>query len=195
MERFRGAGALFPPDACSSGRLLSAAAVPCILSLLAGREGRPGTWQKERPVMVLTDLSAVAKIFRGGELSDSEKEELFKEALLMALARASSVDSNIHPVEVQYVQTIVKKYTGDDVSAPDVRVAAQSSIFETAPLEKYLATTAKKLDAEHRVHITEALAEVIKIDAHVSIREIEFFDMVASALKITPSEMAGLKTT
>jgi len=145
--------------------------------------------------MGLTDLSAVTKIFGGGKLSDSEKDELFKEAILMTLARASSVDSNIHPVEVQYVQTIIKKFTGDDVSAPDVRVAAQSSIFETAPLEKYLASTAKKLDAEHRVDVIEALAEVIKIDNHISARETEFFDMVARALKITPAEMAGLKTT
>ena len=145
--------------------------------------------------MGLTDLSAVTKIFGGGNLSDSEKGELFKEAMLMTLARASSVDSNIHPVEVEYVQTIVKKYTGDDVSAPDVRVAAQSSLFETAPLEKYLASTAKKLDAEHRVRITDALAEIIKIDAHISARETEFFDMVAGALAITPSEMVGLITT
>ena len=142
---------------------------------------------------MLTDLSAVMKIFGGGELSDEEKDELFKEAILMTLARASSVDSNIHPVEVQYVQTIVKKFTGDDVTAPDVRVAAQSSIYETAPLEKYLASTAKKLDAAHRVTVIEALAEVIKIDDHISVRETEFFDMVARALKVTPAEMAGLK--
>ena len=38
-------------------------------------------------------------IFRGKEPSDSERDALFKEVLLMTLARASSSDAAIDPVE------------------------------------------------------------------------------------------------
>ena len=110
----------------------------------------------------------------------------------MTLARASSSDSNTHPVEIETVQKIVKKATGEEISAADVRVAAASELYETAPLERYLASCGQRLNATSRVTTVQALAEVIKSDTEITALEIQFFDMVARALSVTPAELAGL---
>ncbi len=142
--------------------------------------------------MSMADLSNVLKIFRGTDLSPEEESELFREVLLMTLSRASSSDANIAPIEVETVQAIVEKSTGEEVSAADIRVAAASELYETAPLEKYLSSCGRKLDATSRVATVQALADVIKSDTRVTSREVQFFDMVALALAVTPAEIAGL---
>lgn len=142
--------------------------------------------------MSIADLSNVLKIFRGTDLTPEEKKQLFREVLLMTLARASNSDANIAPVEVETVQAIVKKTTGKDISAASIRVAAASDLYETASLEKFLSSCGRKLDATSRVTTVQALAEVIKSDTRVTSREVDFFDMVARALAVTPAELAGL---
>ena len=142
--------------------------------------------------MSIANLSNVLKIFRGTDLTPEEETELFREVLLMTLARASSSDANIAPVEVETVKAIVEKSTGSEISAADVRVAAASELYETAPLEKYLSSCGRKLDASSRVTTVQALAEVIKSDTQITSREVQFFDMVALALAVTPAELAGL---
>jgi len=142
--------------------------------------------------MSIADLSNVLKIFRGTDLTPEEKKQLFREVLLMTLARASSSDANIAPVEVETVQAIVKKTTGKDISVASIRVAAASDLYETASLEKFLSSCGRKLDATSRVTTVQALAEVIKSDTRVTSREVDFFDMVARALAVTPAELAGL---
>jgi uncharacterized tellurite resistance protein B-like protein len=140
----------------------------------------------------MANLSNVLKIFRGTDLNPEEESELFREVLLMTLSRASSSDANIAPIEVETVQAIVEKSTGEEVSAADIRVAAASELYETAPLEKYLSSCGRKLDATSRVATVQALADVIKSDTRVTSREVQFFDMVALALAVTPAEIAGL---
>ncbi len=142
--------------------------------------------------MSIADLSNVLKIFRGTDLTPEEEKHLFREVLLMTLARASSSDANIAPVEVETVQAILEKTTGKDISAASIRVAAASDLYETASLEKFLSSCGRKLDATSRVTTVQALAEVIKSDTRVTSREVDFFDMVARALAVTPAELAGL---
>lgn len=142
--------------------------------------------------MSIADLSSVLKIFRGTDLTPEEEKHLFREVLLMTLARASSSDANIAPVEVETVQAILEKTTGKDISAASIRVAAASDLYETASLEKFLSSCGRKLDATSRVTTVQALAEVIKSDTRVTSREVDFFDMVARALAVTPAELAGL---
>jgi len=142
--------------------------------------------------MSIADLSNVLKIFRGTDLTPEEEKQLFREVLLMTLARASSSDANIAPVEVETVQAILEKTTGKDISAASIRVAAASDLYETASLEKFLSSCGRKLDATSRVTTVQALAEVIKSDTRVTSREVDFFDMVARALAVTPAELAGL---
>ena len=57
--------------------------------------------------MSIADLSGVLKIFGGSDPSPEEQKDLFKEALLMTLARASSSDSSIQPVEVESIRDIL----------------------------------------------------------------------------------------
>ena len=142
--------------------------------------------------MSLVKFGNILKFIRGGEPTSVEKQQLFKEAALMALARATSADTNIQRVEVEAVQRILKKITGEEVSVADVRVAASSELFEKQPLEKYLSGVGRKLETKDRLIILHSLAEVIRSDERVSHFETDYFDLVANALKATPSEIIGL---
>ena len=145
--------------------------------------------------MTIAKLSCILKIFSGDEPTPEEQKELFKEVLLMTLARASRADANVDPVEVTTVQTLVKQLTGEEVRSADIWVAAGSELYERAPLADYLSSASRKLDPKDRVTTVNVLAEVIKSDTGVSPREVDFFNMVAKALAVTPSEMAGLYPT
>ena len=79
--------------------------------------------------MALADFKSVLRIFAGGELPPERKKELFKEALLMTLARASAADTNLKQVEVETVQRVVSREIDEVVSAGEVKVAAASKLF------------------------------------------------------------------
>ena len=145
--------------------------------------------------MSMAGLKNILKIFGGSELTEEEKQALVKEAALMTLARATASDSNIKKVEVETVRQIVERVTGEHVSVADVRVAANSKLFESAPLERYLEDVGRKIDVADRLDIANALAEVINSDERVSSREVTFFNMVAGAFQLTPAELAGLIET
>ena len=142
--------------------------------------------------MAIAELSNVLNIFREREMSSNAKEELFKEVMLMTLARASSSDANIDPVEVTTVQEIMKRLTGEELTSADIRLASRPALFEAAPFGKYLSTVRKRIEPSQRATIVGALADVIKSDTKVSVLEIDFFDMVARELQATPAEIAGL---
>ncbi len=142
--------------------------------------------------MGLADFKGIlSALTRGGEPTEEEKQQLFKEVALMTLARATSADTNIKHVEVETVQDVLKRITGEEVSLPDIRVAAKSEIFEDKPLDRYLAGVSSKLSTEARARIMGCLAEVIRADDRISHFETDYFDMVATALKATPSEIVG----
>ena len=142
--------------------------------------------------MILSTLNHILKLLGGGETAPEEREALFKETVLLVLARATDSDANIKPIEVDTVRAIVKKVTDEDVSAADVRVAAHSKIYESAPLEKQLGRVARTLPLEQRVRIGRALAEVISSDERITSKEVRFFNAVADALELTPAALAGL---
>ncbi len=144
--------------------------------------------------MVLAQLKNVFRFFEGSEVpSSEEKEELIKEVLLMVLARATSSDSNIDNLEVETVQKIFKARTGEDVSTKDVRVAALSELYESAPLPRYLSKMSNKLEQDDCIMIVESLADVIKTDGEVRPTEIEFFNSVVKALGLSSAQVAGLE--
>jgi len=142
--------------------------------------------------MSIADLSNVLKIFGESELSSDDQKELYTEALLMTLARASSADANIHAVEVESIQQIMKRETGAEISSQDVRKAARTELYESTPLRKYLSSVRRRLTPEDRINIVRLLAEVIKSDTEISVLEVDFFNMVAESLRTTPAELAGL---
>ena len=144
--------------------------------------------------MAIADLTNVLNIFRAQELSDADQEALFKEVMLMTLARATSSDANIDPCEVSTVQKILAAHTGEQFSDADVRLAARPKLYEEAPFGKYLSSVRRNLDSKARAEIVQALSEVIKSDTKVRELEIDFFNMVATELKVSPAEIIGLSS-
>ena len=142
--------------------------------------------------MGIADLGNVLKIFGGSDISAEEQQALFQEVLLMVLARASSSDTSIQSIEVRSIQDIVERETGNAISEQDVRRAARTELYETTPLNKYLASASKKLLDRDRVGVVNLLADVIRSDTEISVLEIDFFNSVAEALAATPAEIAGL---
>ena len=142
--------------------------------------------------MSIASLGNILKIFGGGEPSEEERQNLFREATLMTVSRATASDTNIKQIEVDTVRDIYQRVTGAEVSSADVRMAANSKLYESAPLYRYLGRVAKVIDVRERVTIANALSEVILSDDHVSEAEVEFFNMVADALQLSPAELAGL---
>jgi uncharacterized tellurite resistance protein B-like protein len=142
--------------------------------------------------MSILEFKSISKIFGGGKPTAEEKKALYCEALLMTLARATSADTDIQSVEVEAARKILKKETGEDISAANIRVAANSSVFESQPLEKFLSQVAGKLDERQRVSLVHALSEVLHSDVRVTQFEADFFNMVAKAMKVTPAQTAGL---
>ena len=143
--------------------------------------------------MAIADLKNVLKIFGGSDISEDAQNELFKEVLLMTLARAADADINIQSVEVDRIRKILKDKTDEEFSAADVRVAARAELYAEASLRKYLASVQKKLTEEQRADTIQALAEVMRSDETVSVLEVDFFNGVAGALGVTPAQIAGLK--
>ena len=142
--------------------------------------------------MAIADLKNVLNIFGGSEFSEEAENELFKEVLLMTLARAADADINIQATEVDRIREILKAHTGDDFSSADIRVAARAELYAEATLVKYLNTVSKKMSTAHRIETVQALADVFRSDQNVSVLEVDFFDKVVESMRVTPSQVAGL---
>lgn len=144
--------------------------------------------------MGLAQFVSITRVFGGTGVSDAERQNLLKEALLLTLSRATSSDVSIRPVEVETVRKIMKSVAGEEVTEADVRVAAASELYELASLDDYLGAVGRKLGPPERSTLIRSLAEVIESDRHISVNEVDFFDRVAAALRATPAEIAGLIT-
>jgi uncharacterized tellurite resistance protein B-like protein len=142
--------------------------------------------------MAIADLRHVLKIFGGAGDEPDASGELYKEVLLMTLARAADADINIQTVEVDKIREILKQHTGEDFSAGDIRVAARQELYAEASLRKYLNSVRGKMSARERAETVTALADVFRSDASVSVLEVDFFNGVAEALQVTPADLAGL---
>ncbi|MBK6288478.1 MAG: TerB family tellurite resistance protein [Pseudomonadales bacterium] len=141
--------------------------------------------------MVLHDLGMIKRIF-GGTDSPEELRELYREAMLMTLARATHADSYTSHVEVETVRAVYQHHVGEEISSADVRVAAASDLFETAPLEKWLGGVSRRLDEAHCKSIVKALIEVIHVDGHLRTGEADFFNMVVGALRLSPIDIVEI---
>ena len=142
--------------------------------------------------MVFGDFSSVLKIFGAPSLSEEKQKELYGEVLLITLARASYSDANIHPVEIETIQQIMQRETGQELTEADIRRAAWPGLYESAKLRKFLRSVQRQLKAEDKITIMQALADVIGSDTQINVLEIDFFNRVAVALRITPPELPEL---
>ena len=141
--------------------------------------------------MAIADLKNVLNVFGGSDVDAGSEVSLFEEVLLMTLARAANADVSIQNVEVESIQGILKKHTGKDFTAADVRIAAREELYAEATLVKYLRKAEKRLTEAHCSEVVQALAEVFRSDENVSALEIDFFNNVVSALNVTPAQIAG----
>ena len=142
--------------------------------------------------MAISDLVNIGKLFGGSELSEQERKDLLKEVLLITLSRASIADSNINPIEVSVIQNILKGVTGEAFTDEQIHVAAQSEIYETKPLDAFLSRMTSSLSEKDRALVASSLATVIKSDEKITYQEVEFFNVMAAALHLTPASLAGL---
>ncbi len=145
--------------------------------------------------MAIADLSSVLKIFGKSSLSEEKQKALYREVLLITLARASRSDANIHPVEIEAIQKIMQRETGQELTEADIRKAARPHLNESAKLRKYLRSVRRQLKLEDRTKIVQSLVDVIKSDTQINGLEIDFFNRVVDALRITLAEQLGLKPT
>lgn len=144
--------------------------------------------------MAIAQLANVLKFFGidAGEPDPQEKQALVREALLMTLARATNADTNVKTVEVETVRRIYQEATGHEVSSKDVRMAANADLFDEAPLDQYLSRIHSKIDDDDQRLIVRSLAQVIKADGRISPLEVDFFNDVVGALRMTPDQITGL---
>lgn len=144
--------------------------------------------------MSIVSFDHIIKFFTGDQMPDAEEsKKLFEEALLLTLSRATSADSNINPVEVETVQAIFKEFSGNDIAESEVRIAAISDLYDEATLEKYLANVSQKINPTQGLQIAQSLAKLIKADSNVSPFEVDFYNGVVAALKVTPARLMGLE--
>ena len=142
--------------------------------------------------MAFGDFSSVLKIFGGSSANEEIQDELYKEVLMVTLAQASNADANIHPLEIETIQQIMRRETGLDLTGADIRKASLSDMYEAANFRKYLRRVRGKLNAENKAAILQALVDVIKSDTIINVLEIDFFNRVVDALRMTPAEQLGL---
>ena len=138
--------------------------------------------------MPFGNLSKVLRIFSGSSAGEKSQDELYREVLLITLARASKADANIHPVEIETIQQIMQRETGQAFTEADIRKASHSEVNESAHLRKYLRGVQGRLNDENKTTILRAIVDVIKSDTHVNVLEIVFFNRVADALRIATTE-------
>jgi len=142
--------------------------------------------------MAIADVSSVLEIFGESSPSEEKQKELYREVLLMTLARASRSDANIHPLEIKTIQQIMQRETGQELTEADIRKAARPDLYESVNLRKYLRSVQGQLNTENKTTIMQALADVIKSDTQINVLEIDFFNRVVDVLRITPAAQVGL---
>ncbi len=141
---------------------------------------------------LVATLSSVLEIFGESSPSEEKQKELYREVLLMILARASSSDANIHRLEIETIQQIMQRETGQELTEADIRKAARPDLYESVNLRKYLRSVQGQLNTENKTTIMQALADVIKSDTQINVLEIDFFNRVVDVLRITPAAQVGL---
>ena len=124
-------------------------------------------------------------------LSESEQKKLFEDLLFLVLSRASRSDLDISDVEIDTIKQILKDTADIEYSNEEIRTAGMSELYEEAPIEKYASKTSKALTVKQRHTILQALFQVIAIDGVFSHSEADFFDAIASAMRLRPVEMMG----
>ena len=144
--------------------------------------------------MSIGRLSSLLGLFKGDSTAGKDKQTVLEELYLTVLGRATSSDTNIDPDEIEEVRKLYSSAFGKEVEAGEVRLAANSEIFESTPLESYVKAAQKVLDTKDKQLIADGIKQVIGADGRTSPREAEFFNQMVAALNMTSAELVGLDT-
>lgn len=145
--------------------------------------------QKDSVVMALVDLQKLKSLVTAGSSAHDESER-FKQLLFMILTKAARVDLHTDAAEVDLIQKIMLEYTGEAYEAATIRAeaTAQSQENSLRPISKLASTLPENL----RVLAVSALKEVMGADERVSYAEIDYFNAVAGAMRLSFADVAGL---
>ena len=142
--------------------------------------------------MSILDFGLIKSVFKGGAASTKNEDELYSELMFMVLTRASAADLHIETVEVDLIIEILQDTLKKEFSASDVRVAANTSLYESAPIDKYLKKCGKNLSVGRRLDMLDAVARLFKSDGTTGVLETDFFNNTANALGLTPAQIYRL---
>lgn len=142
--------------------------------------------------MPVSTLDVLLHVLGGGTISDEQKKELYRETLMLTLARTAYADRNVAEAEIAKAQEIYCAHTGETLGVADFKHAARSELFESMPIERNVSRAAAVLDIESRRDIANALVELVQADENISPNEIEFFNTVVKALNVSYADVAGL---
>ena len=139
--------------------------------------------------MALVDLKKLKGLVNAGT-SGADDREIFGQLLFTILTKAARIDLHTDASEVEAIQKIMKEYTGEIYESAAVRTAAAGQAAERSlrPVSKLAA----KLPEDMRVLAINALKELMGADERISHAEIEYFNAVASAMRLSFADVAGL---
>ncbi|MGB5325040.1 MAG: TerB family tellurite resistance protein [Pseudomonadales bacterium] len=139
--------------------------------------------------MASSMFGLIQALFGGGQLSEEKQQDLFAETLFMVLSGATRADLNIESVEVERVKQILEKLLNREYSFAEIKLAGETELYDTAPIQKYVAKASKKLSVEQRQRILHAMVDVFHSDGRMGVLETQYFNSIAAALTLTPAQM------
>ena len=117
------------------------------------------------------------------------KEQIRNELFLLVLSRTTSADTNIRPVEIKKVKTLLKDHLGKEYTDAQIRVAAQSKRFEKEPLHRFVGKAAKLISENDRVSLAFGMMDIMKSDDRIGALERKHFNRMIKALGLSPSSL------
>lgn len=139
--------------------------------------------------MSLVNLDTLKSSVTEGNIAQEQLEALRK-LLVAVLAKGARADLNADSDEVNTIIQVVRDFTGLELDTATVRAEAIAQSRETSsrPISKLAST----LSHEHKVLVVLALKEVLLADQQVISSEVDYFNVVASALRVSFADAAGL---
>ena len=117
---------------------------------------------------------------------------ILEEATIKTLAVMTKADSNIHPIEVEIVQNILKEELGIELTPAEIRVAAHDEYIENRSIIKYLRKASKDFTLDDKMHLARSLKKVIRADDKTAHAEAEMFNRICEVLKLKPIDLVCL---
>lgn len=139
--------------------------------------------------MALVDLENLKSLVKAGSSAVDERDT-FKTLLLTILTKASRVDLHTDSAEVEIIQRIMQEYTGESYDGATIRSEAIAQAQESSL--RPVAKLASKVSEDMRVLAIGALKEVMAADDRISYAEIDYFNAVAAAMRLSFADVAGL---